>query len=191
MIGPGDRRRGWVTWPVAAALVVLASASPLVVSAVCAFVLLPALATMGDLEVHHHRRRIGAQRRKWHDARVEVVAPVRYARNLLLSAARALPAVAIAAIGYATERVFVDEAFAPIYRDLTIRTTGVAMALVLLVPARHGNRGFRTGLGITAAAERVMEGERRPGTRTFVVWVVAVAAVAFGALLGPELWPLT
>lgn len=191
VIGPGDRRRGWVTWPAAIALVALSSASPLVMSVIVALVVLPVLATQGDLAVHRHRRRIGAQRRKWHDARPVVVGPVRFVRNVALSAARALPAMALAAIGVATERVFLEAAFDPIYRDLVIRSTGAAMALVLLVPARHGGRGFRTDLGITTIASWVMEGRRRPGSRTFVLWVLAVAAAAFGAWLSPELWPLT
>ncbi len=191
VIGPGDGRRGWVTWPVAGALVVLASASPLIMAVVIALVVLPVSATLGDLEVHRYRRRIGAQRRKWHDARDSVVGPVRYVRNLLVGAARALPAVALVAIGFAGVRVLDDATIEPIYRDLTIRLTGVATASVLLVPARHAGRGFRTDLGITAWASWAMEGRRRPGTRTFVLWVVAVAAAAFGAWLSPELWPLT
>jgi hypothetical protein len=170
---------------------VLASASPLILAVVIALIVLPVSATLGDLEVHRHRRRIGAQRRKWHDARDSVVGPVRYVRNLLVGAARALPAVALVAIGFAGERVLDDATIEPIYRDLAIRLTGVASALVLLVPARHGGRGFRTDLGITAWASGAMEGRRRPGTRTFVVWVVAVGAAAFGAWLSPELWPLT
>jgi serine/threonine protein kinase len=191
VIGPGDRRRGWVTWPVGIALVVLSSASPLIVSVLVGLIVLPLLATRGDLEVHRHRRRIGAQRRKWHDARPAIVGPVRFVRNVVMGAARALPAVALAAIGFATERVFSDTTFDPLWRDLVIRSTGVAMALVLLVPARHPGRGYRTDLGITSWAGAVMEGRRRPGTRAFVVWVIALAATAFGAWLGPELWPLT
>ncbi len=191
VVAPADTWRGWVTWPAAAAAVVLASASPLVVGAVLALVVVPLLATLGDLEVHDHRRRTGAQRRRWHDARPAVVGPVRYVRNLLVSAARALPAVAIVAIGFAVETVTRDAVFEPALRELVIRTTGVAMALVLLVPIRHASRGFRTDLGITAVARRVMEGRRRPGTRAFVLWVLAVAACALGALLGAELWPLT
>lgn len=191
VVGPGDGRRGWVTWPLGVALVVLASASPLVVATIIALVALPGLATLGDLEVHRHRRSIGAQQRRWHDLRSSVVGPVRYLRNLLVGVARALPALALAAIGFASDRVLADAAVQGGFRYLVIRLTGAAMALVLVVPARHGGRGFRTDLGLTVWADWALEGRRRPGTRVFVIWVVALAGAAFGAWLSPELWPLT
>lgn len=191
VIGSGPRWRGWVTWPCGVAVVALASASPIIVSAALTVVILPLLATVGDLQVHRHRRRAGIGRRRWQDARSATVAPVRFIRNLAVALLRSLPAIAVAAIGYATVQVFTDSGVNSTARDLTIRVTGVMMSLVLLLPARHGGRGFRTDLGITAGAEWVMEHRTRPGVRTFAVWIVAVAVTAFGILFDPEMWPFT
>ena len=78
-----------------------------------------------------------------------------------------------------------------VWRDWAIRLCGVAMALVLLVPARHGGRTFRSDPGITRWATWAMEGRERPGSRTATIWVVAVFGLALGAWLHPELWPLS
>lgn len=191
VIGPGPRWRGWVTWPCGVAIVALASASPIIVSAALTIVVLPLLATVGDLQAHRHRRRTGSARRRWDDARPTTVAPVRFVRNLAIALVRSLPAIAVAAIGYATVQVLTDGGIVSTARDLTIRVTGIVMSLVLLLPARHGGRGFRTDLGITAGAGWVMEHRTRPGVRTFVIWIVAVAVTAFGMLFDPEMWPFT
>lgn len=191
VVGPASRRRGWVTWPLGIAAVVLASASPVIVATILALGILPAFATLGDVEVHRYRQRIGGRRRRWHEARVSVVVPVRFVRNLVVAMARALPGVAVAAIGVATNQVFAEGPAGDLARDVTIRVTGVVTALVLLVPARHGGRGYRTDLGISTWCDRVMEGRERPGSKTLVFWVLAVAAVALGAWLDPELWPFT
>lgn len=191
MVGPPARHRGSVTWPVGIALCALASAAPFVLGVLVALVVLPGLASVGDVVVHRYRRRTGAGTRRWHSAGVGVVAPVRFVRNLVVAMARALPAVAVGAIGYATERVIVDAASGSFARDLTVRVTGVAVMAVLLLPARHGGRGFRTDQGITACAEWAMERRDRPGVRAVVVWVICLAGVAFGAWLRPDLWPST
>ncbi len=191
IIGPAARWRGWVTWPVGIAAVALTSASPLVVGAILAFGILPALATAGDLAVHRHRQKIGAQQRRWHDASSGVVSPVRFVRNVAVGALRAVPAMALAAVGVAAESVLTSASARPLFRDWVIRLCGIAVAAVLLVPARNGGRSFRTDLGSTAWATWAMEQRRRPGWRAVTIWVVALAIAAFGAWLDPELWPLT
>ena len=180
-----------MTWPAATAAIALLSASPILLGGVLALVVIPWLATVGDLAAHRHRQRIGAQRRRWHDAGAGIVAPVRFARNVVVGLLRALPAAGLALVGVAVDRAIVHQGSATAFRDLTIRLTGVAMGLVLILPAREAGRSFRTDLGATVVADRLMEGRRRPGWRTVVFWVVMVAVVAFAAWLDPELWPLT
>jgi hypothetical protein len=191
VVGPGASWRGWVTVPLVAAIVALASAAPLIVSAIVAVLLLPAAATVGDVEVHRYRQSIGAERRGWHRAATSTVVPLLALRNLGVSLVRAVPAVAIGAIGVVAEHAIAGSAIRGVWRDWSIRLCGVAMALVLLIPARHGGRTFRSDSGITHWAEWAMEGRPRPGSRTATIWVVAVFGLALGAWLHPELWPLS
>ncbi|MBS1847421.1 MAG: protein kinase, partial [Actinobacteria bacterium] len=152
VIGPPSRRRGWVTWPAGVAVIAAMSAAPVVVSVLVALVALPWLATLGDIEVHRHRRRSGQRQTRWHHAPMSVVAPVRFARNVVIGLLRALPAVALGAIGYAVTQGIVSTSGNPIAvetRDLVIRITGVAMGLVLVVPIRHTGRGFRADEGLS------------------------------------------
>ena len=151
---------------------------------------LPVLATIGDVVVHQHRQLTGAARRGWHRARPSTIAPALFLRNLGTSAVRAIPAVAIGAIGVVADHAVSDTASAEVWHNLAVRLTGVSIALVLLLPARHGGRTFRSDLGITEAASWVMEGRTRPGSRVAALWVTSAAVVAFGAWLHPELWPL-
>jgi hypothetical protein len=153
--------------------------------------LLPAAATVGDVEVHRYRQSIGAERRGWHRAATSTVVPLLALRNLGVSLVRAVPAVAIGAIGVVAEHAIAGSAIRGVWRDWSIRLCGVAMALVLLIPARHGGRTFRSDSGITHWAEWAMEGRPRPGSRTATIWVVAVFGLALGAWLHPELWPLS
>jgi hypothetical protein len=180
-----------VTAPLVAAIGALASAAPLIVSAIVAVLLLPAAATVGDVEVHRYRQSIGAERRGWHRAATSTVVPLLALRNLGVSLVRAVPAVAIGAIGVVAEHAIAGSAIRGVWRDWSIRLCGVAMALVLLIPARHGGRTFRSDSGITHWAEWAMEGRPRPGSRTATIWVVAVFGLALGAWLHPELWPLS
>lgn len=185
VVGPPSRRRGWLTWPVGIAATAMASASPLVVVAVVAYVAIPALATYGDLVVSRHRAHHAALRRRWDDMSPMVFLPARFARNLVVGAARSIPAVAVAAIGVATHDVLADGSVGPVVLDMAVRVTGIAMALVLVLPLRDSGRGFRASIGIDACVTRAGD-----ASRTAVVWVVAVALTAVAALLRPEMWPL-
>ena len=191
VVGPGASWRGWVTFPLVAAIVALASAAPLIVSALVTVLLLPAAATVGDVEVHRYRQAIGAERRGWHRAAPSTVVPLLFLRNLGVALVRALPAIAIGAIGVVAERAIAGSSIRGFWRDWSIRLCGVSMALVLLIPARHGGRTFRSDPGITRWSAWAMEGRERPGTRTATIWVIAVFGLALGAWLHPELWPLS
>ncbi len=190
VVGAGPSWRGWVTFPAAIGTVALASSTPIFIGLLLAFVVLPAFATIGDLVVHQHRQLTGATRRGWHRARPSTIAPALFLRNLGTAAVRAVPAIAIGAIAVVADHAVADTASGEVWRNLAVRLSGVAIALVLLVPARHGGRTFRSDLGITEVASWVMEGKTRPGTRVAALWVVSAAAFAFGAWLHPELWPL-
>lgn len=191
VVGPGPSWRGWVTFPVGAAIVALASAAPLIVATLVALVVLPIAATVGDVEVHRHRQSIGAERRGWHRAPSSTVVPLMLLRNVVMGLVRAVPTIAIGAIGVAAERAIAGSAIRGMWRNATIRLCGAAMALVLLIPARHGGRSFRSDQGITRWASWAMEGRERPGNRAMTLWVVALFGLALGAWLRPDLWPLT
>lgn len=185
------RRRGPVTWPVGVAATALASASPLLVTALLAYVAVPALATFGDLEQTRGTGGSGMHRGRLARSGPWVFLPVRFVRNLAVGLARSIAAVAVAAIGIATVQVLVDAAVGSAIRDFAVRCTGIAMALVLLLPIRHAGRGFRTEVGIDAAVARVMTGSSRVTSGVAVVWVVSVAVTAVAVWLRPELWPLS
>lgn len=185
------RRRGLVTWPVGVAATALASASPLLVTALLAYVAVPALATFGDLEQTRGTGGSGMHRGRLARSGPWVFLPVRFVRNLAVGLARSIAAVAVAAIGIATVQVLVDAAVGSAIRDFAVRCTGIAMALVLLLPIRHAGRGFRTEVGIDAAVAHVMTGSSRVTSGVAVVWVVSVAVTAVAVWLRPELWPLS
>ncbi len=75
VVGPGPSWRGWVTFPAAIAATALASSTPIFIGALLGLVVLPVLATIGDVVVHQHRQLTGAARRGWHRARPSTIAP--------------------------------------------------------------------------------------------------------------------
>lgn len=190
VVGPPERWRGWVTWPAGIICVALSSAAPVLITGVLSVVLLPFVATWGDVIVHSHRQRTGAQRRRWHAWSVNAIVPIRVLRNMCVALLRAMPSIGVVAIGFVAERAILDSGAQRLWPDLVVRVTGMFAALLLLVPARGGGRTFRSDLGITRWAQWLMEGKTRPGTRTGVIWVFAVASVAISALFAPDFWPL-
>ncbi len=190
VVGPPERWRGWVTWPAAIVCVALSSVAPVVLTGVLTLVILPMVATWGDVVVHSHRQRTGAQRRRWHAWSVNAIMPVRIVRNVCVALLRAVPSIGVVAIGFVAQRSLSDSNSVQLWTNMVVRVTGTCAALLLLIPARGGGRTFRSDLGITEWARWLMEGKRRPGVRAGVIWVFAVASVAISALLAPDFWPL-
>ena len=191
VVGPAESGRAWVTVPLAAAAVALASSTPLVLVFAVAVVGLPLLATAGDLAVHRNRQLTWSELRRWHRAPPTSVAPILFIRNVAVGVFRAVPALAIGAVGVLVARSIGAAGTVNAWQDFAVRLTGVATMLCLVVPARNGGRTFRSGLGLDRVAAWAMEGRTKPRGRTVAVWAVLVFLVALGAWLHPELWPLS
>jgi hypothetical protein len=190
VVGPLPRGRGLVTVPVGVAVASLASAAPVVVIPLLVLVVLPALATVGDVVVHRYRSEIGADVKAWHRVDARAAAPAFFLRNVLTSILRAIPALLLGAVAIGVAALIGSPDPGSGWRDLVIRLGGVGAVLCLLVPARHGGRAFRTGTGINRVVTEFVDDRGRLDTRGWVLLVVAVALTAFGLWLHPELWPL-
>ena len=191
VVGPAESGRAWITVPLAGVVVALASSTPLVLVVAVAVVGLPLLATAGDLVVHRNRQSTWSDLRRWHRAAPRSVAPILFIGNVAVGVIRAVPALAVGAVGVLVARSIGNADTANAWRDFAVRLTGVAAMLCLVVPARNGGRTFRSGLGLDQFAAWAMEGQTKPRGRTVAVWTVLVFLIALGAWLHPELWPLS
>ena len=190
VVGPLPRGRGLVTVPVGVAVASLASATPVVVIPLLVLVALPALATVGDIVVHHYRSDIGADVKAWHRVDARAAAPAFFLRNVLTSILRAIPALLLGAVAIGVAALIGSPEPGSGWRDLVIRLGGVGAVLCLLLPARHGGRAFRSGTGINRVVTEFVDDRGHLATRGWVLLVVSVALTAFGLWLHPELWPL-
>lgn len=190
VIGPVAPGRGWITYPLGAAAVALMSSMPIVSGVLLVVVVLPAVATSGDLVVHRHRQASGATRRSWHRAEPNVVAPALMARNVIVSVVRSIPAIAIVAVGVLVAGSLGSDPGMARWHDLAVRVAGLGAGLSLVIPARRGGRSFRSEMGLDLLTAWAMEGRNRPGTRIATVVFISVFLVALGLWLQPDLWPL-
>jgi serine/threonine-protein kinase len=190
VVGPLPRGRGLVTVPVAVAVASLASSTPVVVVPLLVLIGLPALATVGDIVVHRYRSDIGADVKAWHRVDARAAAPAFFLRNVLTSILRAIPALLLGAVAVGVAALIGSPEPSSGWRDLVIRLGGIGAVLCLLLPARHGGRGFRSGTGINHLVTEFVDEQGRLISRGWVLMVVSVALTAFGLWLHPELWPL-
>lgn len=189
-VGPHRRGRRKVTVPLIAAAVALASAAPVAVVALLVIGVLPALATCGDLMRHRHLRWHGGADGWFARSGDAVVVPVRFLSNLVVSAVRSVPALALDAVlvgGW----VFARRASVAVTgTDILLRVTGVAVAVLLLYPVGRGSQRFRTDVAVHRITDDVVDGDGRLLSRGWVLWLVAVGLVALALWLHPDPWPI-
>jgi hypothetical protein len=176
--------------PVAVAVASLASSTPVVVVPLLVLVGLPALATVGDIVVHRYRSDIGADVKAWHRVDARAAAPAFFLRNVLTSIMRAIPALLLGAVAVGVAALVGSPEPSSGWRDLVIRLGGIGAVLCLLLPARNGGRGFRSGTGINHLVTEFVDEQGHLVSRGWVLMVVSVALTAFGLWLHTELWPL-
>lgn len=189
VVGPHPRGRRPMTIALTVALASLGSSTPVVVLSILIAVVLPWLATTGDMVIHRSRLAAGAAERRWHHARASSVAPVHVARNLVLSIMRAIPALALGGLVVLVASL-ADHPSTSLLRDWVIRVGGAAATCAVVVPARNDGRGFRTGTGLDALASRFLDVKGRLNLGGWALVIVCVSLSAAGWLLAPELWPL-
>ncbi len=190
VIGPPPKGRWRVTLPLTAAAVALTSAAPVLLTALLVLVGLPMLATAGDLA--RHRRRWSAGMAGGGLDRLSpgaAIAP-RLVGNVVVSLLRALPALALLAVLIGCWYPVHDAERLVTAADWFLRLSGVAVALVLVVPALRGSDRFASGTAVDHLHARVAPPGARLSQAGWVLWVVCLGLVALGLSFNPEVWPL-
>lgn len=189
-VGPHPPGRRRLTVPALLVVLALASAAPVLATAVLVLVVLPALATLGDSAAHRLRAAHGVAG-GWAERRLAPGALVtpRFVRNVAASVLRAIPMLGVGVVLLAgwygidalgASRTLVDGA---------LRLIGLLAAGVLAMAAREGTARFRTGAGIDHLVVRLVPGGRTT-ERLVVLWIVAAFLVAGALWLRPDPFPL-
>ena len=190
VIGPPRKGRWVVSLPLTLALVVLTSAAPVLMTVVSALVILPLLATDGDLALHRHRRTWGGAA-NWFQRRGELFAAApRFVRNVVVSFVRALPTLILLGVLVACWYQIHSHARLAQTAMWFLRLSGVAVGLLLVVPAMRGSRRFNTGVAIDAIHLRLAPSGSRLIATGWLLWLVAILLIAAGAAFSPDVWPL-
>lgn len=190
VVGPPRKGRWLITLPVAVAATALTSAAPVLFVLLLVLVGLPALATYGDLNALRDRRARGGGA-TWMDRRGPMAAALpRFIRNLGFSAVRAVPALALLAVLIGCWYPVHNSARLATAADLFLRLSGVAVALVLLLPSTRGSARFASGLGLDHLHSRLVPAGHRPTRTTWGLWGVCLGLTAAGLAFAPEVWPL-
>jgi serine/threonine-protein kinase len=170
---PAGRR--WLTVPLGAAAVALASAQPATIVALLGLGVAPVLATVGDVVMQPSRNPLW-----W---------PLWWARNVALGLVRSLGALVVLAIGLCLW--FGTDAFEGLSSasPYVLRGTGLVAGGILALSIGRGGPGFRSHLALDALTRRLLP-RGRPTMASAIVGVVALAVVAAGLAFRPEAWPL-
>ncbi len=189
-VGPYRPGRRTVLLPLTVVVLAVASAAPVLMSVLLVLVLLPALATVGDVVVHRHRL-IHGQAASWFERAGEgVVVPVRFLANVLTSLFRAVPALAAGGVAIGAWSLLHGADVPAAADELALRLCGVLVAAVLLYPLSGGSRRFRTDLGLQAVVDGCTDGDGRLDLRGFVLLVLCIAVVAAALWLHPDPFPI-
>ena len=189
-VGPHRPGRRLVLLPLAVATLAVTSAAPVVIAALLVVVLLPALATAGDVTLHRHRLWHG-QAATWFETSSEaVVIPLRFLANVATSLVRAVPALAAGAVALGGWSLLHGAKVAAPVDELALRLSGFIVAGVLLYPLGSGSRRFRTNLGTEAVVEAVTTEGGRLDLRGVILLVLCIAAVAGALWLHPDAFPI-
>ncbi len=190
VVGPAPRGRWQVTLPLVAAAVALTSAAPVLVTALLVLVALPVLATAGDV-ARHRRRWSTGMAAGWLDRLSPGAATgPRFVANVVVSVVRAVPALSLLAVLVGCWYPVHDAEGLVAAADWFLRLSGVAVALVLVVPALRGSERFATGTAIDHLHLRLVPIGGRLRQVGWLLWLVCLALVAVGLFFRPEVWPL-
>lgn len=190
VMGPHRLGRRKLLVPLTAVALAVASAAPVLATAVVVLVALPWIATVGDSVAHRLRSEHGVSA-GWAEQRMApgALAPARFVRNAFMSLLRAIPMIGVGAVllavWYVLERVDAPGAALDAY----LRVTGVLVVGTIVMLGRDGGHRFRTALGLDELTRRWVP-EGRTTERLVVGWVVAVAIVASAIWLTPDPFPL-
>jgi hypothetical protein len=186
--GTGARRS--VLLPLLALALSAGATAPVMVVSAVVLVVLPVLATWGDLEVRRQRIRDGVAE-GWSASRAPEwsVAGARFARNVVASTLRCSPIVGVGAVLLGVWYLVAETSLGLGLVHGLLRLIGAGTVAALLLGSAQGSDRFRSGLGIDALVDRLAP-EGQMASRHLVAWVVVAALVAGLLWLDPDPFPL-
>lgn len=188
LLGEAGRRK--VTVPLAVVAVALGAAAPVLAAALLVLVVLPVLASIGDLRARRHRIDLGvASGWAQTSAPPAVVAPTRFVRNVVVSVVRCSPVLGVGAVLLGLWYLLGETSISTGVLDVLLRLIGGGTAGALLAASAQGSARFRSGLGLDVIVDRAAPGGRTD-QRLVVGWIVVAALVCAALWLDPSPFPL-
>jgi serine/threonine-protein kinase len=177
---PPVKGRWKVALPVYVAVAAAGAAAPIVANLVLAVLLLPALATAGDIVTPRRGSRLPRP----------VFAAGRFVRNVAAMVLTAVPAAVVAAALVAAALLLDVSGIGRPVQDWLLRAGGAGVA-ILLVDGVLGNRDrYRANVIEDLARRRLIDASGRPTKWIWVPFGAAVGLSLVAVTLRPELWPL-
>jgi serine/threonine-protein kinase len=171
--------RRWAVWPLAILAVALGAAAPLAGLPLLVVILLPVLATVGDLRRRRRHRLFGA-----------VSAPFRVLRNAAVAVVACFPALLVTGGAIAVALVLRTAGDGVAAAEVVLRAGGGAGALVAWSIMTGDRTRFAAAEAVDALAERLLDADGRPTGAAVGLAVTAALAALAAVGLSPDLWPL-
>jgi serine/threonine-protein kinase len=178
-----------VTWPAAAALAGLGAAAPVVVNVLLFAIVLPGVATAGDVIVRIRLRRQVPPQRLRERVPLALYGAGRFVRNLASMLWTGIPAMLVASLVVAAMLLADATEASRSTEDWILRVGGAAMALLLTRPVFRNRSRYRAAVIEDIAGSRLVDGDGRLTVAGWATVIVCVGVASLGFALRPDLWP--
>ncbi|MEY2422252.1 MAG: serine/threonine protein kinase, bacterial [Acidimicrobiaceae bacterium] len=184
----GHQGRAKVVGPAIATVAALGALVPVVMFALLALVVLPALATAGDAMIFVRMRRLGDRMHWRHRAALPGYLPMRFVRNVGRVCYAGVPALLVAGVTVALALLLNAVSSTFTAESWVLRVGGATAAVMVAVPVFRDRVRFRAAV----VGDRVLAMSLDNGTLTsfgLTIWIVTALVAAIAVGLRPDPWP--
>jgi hypothetical protein len=187
---PPAKGRWKLVLPVYVAVAAAGAAAPVIANLVLAMLLLPALATAGDVVVRRRQAARSGSRKMRDRLPIPLFAMGRFLRNVSAMVLTAVPAAVVAAALVAAALLLDVSGIGRPVQDWLLRAGGAGVA-ILLIDGVLGNRDrYRANVVEDLTRRRLFDVSGRPTKWIWIPVGVAIGSSLIAVMLRPELWPL-